>query len=140
MDREDKAQVRDISKMIKQGIRDNKRSERHEKIRAILEEYKGSTSVAGVKTRKKKVLVTHMRNESGNIDATRKGIANVFAAVRTAKQDLKTLVTILTIILNTDEQDRHIPEFTRQELMTTIDSLEKRKSADSKGIKAEDIK
>ena len=39
-----------------------------------------------------------------------------------------------------DERDRHTPEFTRQELMIAIDSLNKGKSADSKGIKAEDIK
>ena len=39
-----------------------------------------------------------------------------------------------------DEQDRHIPEFTRIELMIAIDSLKKGKSADSRGIKAADIK
>ena len=31
MDRKDKAQVKDISKKLKQGIRDNTRSKRHEK-------------------------------------------------------------------------------------------------------------
>ena len=53
MDRKGKAQVRDISNKIKQGIRDNKRSKRHDNIQ--------------VQTRKKKVLITHMRNKSGNI-------------------------------------------------------------------------
>ena len=58
-----------------------------------------------------------MRNKSGNIEAMRKGITNVFAEFYkdlyskkndeikttngTAKQDLKTLVTILTMILKT---------------------------------------
>ena len=39
-----------------------------------------------------------------------------------------------------DEPDRHIPELTMKELMIAINSLKKEKSADSKGVKAEDIK
>ena len=39
-----------------------------------------------------------------------------------------------------DEQDRHIPEYTRKELLIAIESLKRGKSADSEGIKAEDIK
>ena len=46
--------MRDVSKKIKQGIRDNKRSRRHEK------------------------YFTLVRDRSGNIEATRKRIANVF--------------------------------------------------------------
>ena len=40
MDRQEKAQLRDISKKIKQGIRDNRRSERHQKVQNILEDTK----------------------------------------------------------------------------------------------------
>ena len=57
---------------------------------------------------------------------------------RTAKQDLKALVTILTMYED-DEQDRHILEFTRKELMIAI-TVSRNNSADSKGIKAYDIK
>ena len=49
---------------------------------------------------------------------------------RTTKQDLKTLVAMLTMMKNIedDEQDR------------PIDSLDKGQSADSKGIRAKDFK
>ena len=59
----------------------------------------------------------------------------------TTKQDLKTLVTMLTMMKNIedDAHDRHIPELTMKELSIANDSLKKRKSADSKGIKAEDF-
>ena len=39
-----------------------------------------------------------------------------------------------------DEQDRHIPEFTKKELSIVVDSLKKGNSSDIKGIKAEDPK
>ena len=39
-----------------------------------------------------------------------------------------------------DEQDNHIPELTMKEPIIAIGSLEKWKSADSKGIKAEGLK
>ena len=42
--------------------------------------------------------------------------------------------------MDNDEQDRHIPEFTMKELSIVIDSLKNGKSADSKGIKAKDLK
>ena len=76
------AQVRDICKKIKQGIGDNKRSERHEKVLDILAEFKGIRSIATIKTRKKKIPITHMRNKSGNIEATRKDFSNVFAKLQ----------------------------------------------------------
>ena len=58
---------------------------------------------------------------------------------RTGKQDLKFLVTMLDDDIEDDEQDRHILEYTRKELMIAIDSLTKGTSADSNGIKAEHI-
>ena len=36
-----KAQAKDISKKIKQGFRDNKRTKRHETVQRILEQFKG---------------------------------------------------------------------------------------------------
>ena len=36
-----KAQAKDISKKIKQGIRDNKRTKKHETVQRILEQFKG---------------------------------------------------------------------------------------------------
>ena len=71
MDRKEKAQVKDISKKIKLGNRDYKRSKRHEKVQNILEEVK-----------RKKIDGEHQNKKnfsSGNIKATRRGIANTFA-------------------------------------------------------------
>ena len=54
--------------------------------------------------------------------------------MRTTKRDLKTLVTLLTTIKNIedDEQDRHIPIFTMEELSIAIGSQES-KAEDLKG-------
>ena len=113
---ERKPSERDISNKIKQGIGDSKRSKRHGKILDILEEFKGTKTIANIKTAKMKVLITHTRNKSINLEATRKGIANTFAEFcqdlypgknderktsRTAKNDLKILVTMMTMILKT---------------------------------------
>ena len=99
-----------------------------------------------------------MRNESGNIEATRKGIANIFAKFykdpthkrKTMKKDEKDNEARLGVtcdhadddIIEDDEEKKtgHIPEFAMKELMVAIDGLNKEKSADNKVIKAEDIK
>ena len=87
---------------------------------------------------KKKVLITHMRNKSGNIYAKRKGIANVFAEfykdLYSSKNDgrkdekdsearFENTCDHVDDDKEDDEEDRHIPEFTRNELMIAIDSL-----------------
>ena len=63
---------------IKPGIRD-KRSKRHEKIQAIIEDFKGLRTVASIKTRNERVLITHMRQSWEALKQREKGIANVFA-------------------------------------------------------------
>ena len=73
--KEDKDQVRNISKKIKQGIRENERFYRCEKAQNIFEEFKGTELIGSIKTRN--FFITLMRNESGSVVATRKGIANI---------------------------------------------------------------
>ena len=46
------AQANDISKKIKQGFRDNKRTQKHETVQ-ILEQFKGIKTIANTKTGKK---------------------------------------------------------------------------------------
>ena len=48
-----KAEVKDISKKIKQGFRDNKRTKKHDKVQRILQQFKGIQKIANIKTRKK---------------------------------------------------------------------------------------
>ena len=55
MDRIDKAQVRDINKKIKKGVRGNERSKRHEKVQNILlDELKGIRSIASISRSEKR--------------------------------------------------------------------------------------
>ena len=119
------------------------------KVQNILEELKTVRSIASFKTRKKEILITHMRNKSGHIEATRKGIAKVFAKYNkdlySRKTDERKDETRAENTrdhadddIEDDEQDRHILEPNRKELMIALNSLKKRKTADSKGIKAAD--
>ena len=150
MDRKDKAQVKDISQKIKKGIRDNQR------VQNIFEELKGIISIANIKTRKEN-LITHMRNEVGDIEASRKGIANTFAKFHEdlysrrngerkdekdndGRRENNCDHADDDESFEDDEQYNHTTKFTMKELIIAIDSLIKGRSADSEGIKAEDLK
>ena len=126
------------------------------KIQSMLEVFKGLRSVASIKTRTKTVLITHMRNKSGNIEATRKGIANVFAFYNDLfsikNNEIKDAQDSEAGLENTcdhpdddiddDEQDRHIPEFATKELMTAIDCLKKgnqRTAGESKQTESKEL-
>ena len=62
MDRKEKAQVKDITKKIQKGIRDNTRLERHEKLQNILEDFKGIKSIANVEIKRKSHHVYERRS------------------------------------------------------------------------------
>ena len=49
------------------------------KTQSILERFKGNNSIAQFKIRKKRLLTSHMKFEEGEVEASRKGIANTFA-------------------------------------------------------------
>ena len=59
-------------------IRDKKRLKQQQEIQKKLEDFKGVSNVPGIKSAKKKVLITKIKKESGEIITSRKGIANVF--------------------------------------------------------------
>ena len=97
-----------------------------------------------------------MRNKAGDIEAKRKCIANTFGKFsetcaqarrtkektrRTTKEDLKNTCDHADDDENIDDdkQDKHISESTVKEMSIAIDSLKRGKSADSKGIRAEDL-
>ena len=113
MDRKEKAHVRDISKKIKK----KKRKVKQQKIQQTREgtDYsgRGIRSIANIKTRK--ILITRMRNEFGDIEQRGKVLLTHFRFFvkicthvktmkekmrRTMKIDLKTLVTMLTMMMN----------------------------------------
>ena len=87
-----------------------------------------------------KVLVTHSHFFSTKI-FTQVGTEKEKMR-RTAAGDLRIIATMLTMMktLKAMNKTHHIPEFTVKELIVAIDSLQKGKWADSKDIKAGDLK
>ena len=67
----DKHKLKDVSKCMKRCTRD-KKLKRQMDIRRILEDFKRIRNIPGIKSAKKRVLITKIKNES------RKGIAEVF--------------------------------------------------------------
>ena len=51
---------------------------RQQDIQRILEDFKGVKNIPGVKSSKRRVLTTKIKNEKGEVITSRKGIANVF--------------------------------------------------------------
>ena len=51
---------------------------RQQDIQRILEEFKYVRNIPGIKTAKKKVLITKIKNDKGECITSRKGIADVF--------------------------------------------------------------
>ena len=51
---------------------------RQEEIQRILEDFKRIKNISGIKSAKRKVLITKIKNEKGEVITSRKGIANVF--------------------------------------------------------------
>ena len=109
---------------------------RQQDIQRILEEFKGVRNIPGIKTAKKKVLITKIKNDKGECITSRKGIADVFGEFYkrlyedNERDDFEHEIS----------EDRRIPEITTEELQNAISKLKKGKSPDSNGIRAEDIK
>ena len=142
--------------------RQNK-DEEAQNIQQILEEFKGIKKIANIKSRKRKILISHVRNENGEIEASRQSIANTFAKFYSDlysrekpghdKQRTATVQKRLKkkpsnehepILEEVDKcecrenKSEHIPEFTKQEFKTANDCLKRGKAGDNEGIKADD--
>ena len=109
---------------------------RHHDIERILEEFKGVRNIPRIKTAKKRVLITKIKNKEGECITSRKGIADTFgdfykrlyedSGKDNSEQEMK--------------DDERIPEITSEELQSAISKLKAGKSPDGNGIRAEDIK
>ena len=108
---------------------------RQQDIQRILEEFKGVRNIPGIKTAKKKVLITSTKNDKGECITSRKGIADVFGEFYkrlyedNERDDFEHEIS----------EDRRIPEITTEELQNAITKPKKGKSPESNGIRAEDI-
>ena len=135
MPKEEKQRLKDLSKSIKQCIREKKMKIQQD-IERILEEFKGIRNIPGIKTAKKRVLITKIKNEKGECITSRKGIADVFGEFYKRLYEDKERDDFEHEM----SDDRRIPEITTEELQSAISKLKTGKSPDSNGIRAEDIK
>ena len=109
---------------------------RQQDIERILEEFKGVRNIPRIKTAKKRVLITKIKNEKGECITSRKGIANAFGEFYkrlyedSEKDDSEHEMS----------DDKRILEITTEELQSAISKLKTGKSPDGNGIRAEDIK
>ena len=136
MPKEEKQRLKDLSKSMKKCIREKKRMKRQQDIERILEEFKGIRNIPRIKTAKKRVLFTKIKNEKSECITSRKGIADTFGEFykRLYEDSEKD---------NSEHEmsdDKRIPEITSEELQSAISKLKTGKSPDSNGIRAEDIK
>ena len=120
-----------MSKSIKKCIRDKKRLKQQQEIQKILEDFIGVSNVPGIKSAKKKVLITKIKNESGEIITSRKGIANVFGEFYKklyddSEQDEFGNESNIDVHVSDTEEMTRIPEITSEELQDAIMKLIKR--------------
>ena len=107
--KEEKRRLKEVSKSIKKCIRDKKR----------------------VKSEMKKVLITKIQNERGEIITSRKGIANVFGEFCKKlyddnEQDEYENESNTDVHISDTEEMTRIPEITSEELQDAIRKLKKR--------------
>ena len=73
-----------------------KGAERQEEIQRTFEGFKGIRNILGIKSARRRVLITKIKNEKGEVITSRKGIANVFGELNKN----------FTMTKNTDMEDR----------------------------------
>ena len=149
--KEEKQRLKDLSRSTKKCIREKKRMKRQQDIQRILEEFKGVRNIPGIKTAKKRVLITKIKNDKGECITSRKGIADAFGEFYKRLYEDKEKDDSehelgdddnysSTDVHNNTEETAGIPEITTEELHSAISKLKKGKSPDSNGIRAEDVK
>ena len=75
--KEEKQRLKDLSKRIKNAS-EKKRMKRQQDIQRTLEDFQGVRNIPRIKSTKKKVLTTKIKNDRGECITSRKGIADVF--------------------------------------------------------------
>ena len=128
------------SKMIKKNIRTIKNEERRNSISNFLSIFRRFKNTSSIKTRRKKILVTHMQCKTGDSKYDRQDIADVFAEFY---EDLNTSTTKKHEHEHEDKYEQHqdtLRPFAMQEIADAINQLKRGKAADTRGVNAEMIK
>ena len=136
MPKEEKQRLKDLSKNIKNASERKKRMKREQDIERILEEFRGVRNIPRIKTAKKRVLITKIKNEKGECITSRKGFADAFGEFYKRLYEDKERDDSE----HETSDDKRIPEITTEELQSANSKLKTGKSPDSNGIRAEDIK
>ena len=97
---------------------------RQQDVERILEEFNGVRNIPRIKTAKKRVLITKMKDDTGDCITSRKGIADVFGEFHkklyedNERDDFEHEMS----------DDGRIPEITAEELQSAISKLKKRQN------------
>ena len=143
--------MKEVSKTEKKMHQGQEKSEKQENIRRILGVFKVIRKIPGNKSAKRRVLVTKIKNEKGEVITSRNGIAfgEFYKKIyddqeheETEQENEENENESSIDMQNRDTSERgRIPEIMTEELQTAINRLKKKgKPADSNGIRAEDIK
>ena len=127
-----------LSKRIQKEVKAIKRVERRHRIATILHEFQGLKNIAGVKSRRRRTLITQMKDENGQEKTDRTSIANVFADFYA--ELYKTRMPDNTLATEVAPCDTAVPPFTRPELLRQLRSLKGRRCKDTSGIIGEMLK
>ena len=136
--KEEKQRLKEVSKSIQKCIRDRKRMKRQMDIQRILEDFKGIRNIPGIKSAKKRVLITKIKktrkenashlgkelpmsleNSTNNFTKTKKDESE-----QEAGEDENNSST--DVHNNNTEETTRIPEITTEELQTAINKLKKK--------------
>ena len=146
----EKRRLKELDKQIRKYIRDKKRTKRQEKYSKNPTE---TRSQSGTKSAKKRIFITKMKNEKGEVITSRKGIASAFGEFYSKLYDDEQHEGTELESNNNEtennkedqgydvEETRDIPEVTNEELQAAISTLKKKANQETATeIRAEDIK
>ena len=127
--------MKDLSKQIRESIRDKKRSKRQQKIQRI---QRNEEHIPGIKSANRRTLITKIKHAKGEVITSKKGIANVFGEFnRKLSDDNQHDETEMESDKNETEDNvedqgtnvtemTEFPEITTEELLAAINRLQKR--------------
>ena len=103
---------------------------RQQDIQRILEDFEGVRNIPGIKSAKKKVIITKIINEEGECITSRQRIADVFGEIYRKlyedKEKDESEQELGEDENNNTEETTRIPEITTKELQNAIIKLKKR--------------
>ena len=74
----EKQRLKFLSKPIEMHHGQEKSKQKQEEVQRILEDFKGIRNIPGIKSARRRVFITKVKNEKGEVITSRKGIADVF--------------------------------------------------------------